>query len=255
MEREKRREEVLFHLREEKEIQKGVYKKLIVAIPEIGLVGLLTGRKLIEDLKLKRLGYVYSDVISVIIRYENGKPEPMIRIFGNEDFLVFLYEAPLDMPLVLPFAKFLDNFMEEKDIELPIMLASAPSMARIQKADEEIEVIGAAVGDKAAKILKDIGIKSLRNGTLGGPFAYILNKRFERRKDGIVLLAETFHMPLIDPASAAKLLKVVSRILGVEDRVNIGDLIEKAEELKMKMRKLQEATQTNLPKELGMLYT
>lgn len=245
-----------FRIIEEKPIKPGQYSKLLVSIPEIGLVSILAARKLIKDLKMERVGFAVSEPTSVIIRYENKEPEPMIRLFARDDILLLLYEAPLTSLMLIPLANLIIRLIEEKNIELPIMLASAPSQNRMSKGDEELTIIGAPVGDLAVKTLEEAGIKVVDNGTLSGPFAYVLNNMLIKKKAALVLLSETFPTPFAaDPGSAAKLLKALAKILGRENEIDERELLERAEELRMEMRKLEKAMSVSLPKEVSELYT
>ncbi|MHA1617057.1 MAG: proteasome assembly chaperone family protein [Candidatus Njordarchaeales archaeon] len=245
-----------FKIIEEEKIESGKYKHLIVAIPEIGLVGILALRQLVKSLNMRRVGFVVSEPTSVIIRYENKQPEPMIRLFANDDTLVLMFEAPMSAVLAIPLAKFIVKLIDEKQIELPIMLASAPSAARMQKADEEIMILAAPVGKKAYEAVEKSGVEVISNGTLSGPYAYVLMDRLIKKKTALVLLSETYQVPLVaDPGSAARLLKVLAKILGKEDQINVQELLERAEEIRLEMQKLEKAMKVSLPKEVSELYT
>mgnify|MGYP000580741122 CR=1 FL=1 len=245
-----------FRIVEEKPIESGKYKVLIVAIPEVGLVSILVARKLIKDLKMERVGFVFSEPTSILIRFENRKPQPVIRLFARDDILLLLYEAPIDPLMMIPLANLIIKLIDEKNIDLPIMLASAPSQARMAKSDSEISVIGAPVGDYAIKALEKANIQFISNGTLSGPFAYVLNDRLVKNKSGLVLLSETFPTPFAaDPASAAKLLEALAKILNREEEIDTRELLERAEEIRLEMRKLEKAVKAQLPKEISELYT
>jgi len=245
-----------FRIIEERPIEPDKYTKLIVAIPEIGLVSILVARKLIKDLKMERIGFAVSDPTSIIIRYENKNPEPVVRLFSKDDVLLLLYEAPVDPLIMIPLANLIIEITDKKNVELPIMLSSAPSQARMSKGDEEISVIGAPVGEIAVKMLEKAGINRVNNGTLSGPFAYVLTDRLVKKKNGLVLLSETFPTPFAaDPASAAKMLEALAKILDKEEEIDTRELLERAEELRLEMRKLEKAVKAPLPKEIGELYT
>jgi len=243
-----------FRIVEEKPIEPNQYSKLIIAIPEVGLVSILAARKLIKDLKMERVGFAFSEPTSIIIRYENKKPEPVIRLFAKDEILLLLYEAPLNPLMMVPLAHLIIKIADEKNVELPIMLASAPSQARMSKSDDEISVIGAPVGELAMQALEKAGIEAVNNGTLSGPFAYVLNDRLMKKKSALVILSETFPTPFAaDPASAAKLLQAVAKI--IERDIDTKELLERAEELRLEMRKLEKAMAAHLPKEISELYT
>lgn len=243
-----------FRIFEETKIEPNQFKKLIVAIPEVGLVSILVARKLIKELKMKRVGFIISDPTSIIIRYENKRPEPVIRLFAKEDILLLLYEAPINSLIMVPLANLIIKLLDEKNIDLPIMLASAPSQTRLSKSDSDISVIGAPIGEKAVAMLEKVGVDIVNNGMLSGPFAYVLNDRLIKGKNALVLLSETYPTPFTaDPASAAKLLEVLSKMLDIS--IDTSELLERAEELRLEMRKLEQTMRSALPKEISELYT
>ncbi|MHA1665321.1 MAG: proteasome assembly chaperone family protein [Candidatus Njordarchaeales archaeon] len=244
-----------FRVITEEKIEPGVFSKLVIAIPEIGLVGLLALRQLVRSLKMRRVGFLVSDPTSVVIRFENKVPQPPIRLFAADDILALIIESPISPALIIPLTKAIINFIDEKEISMPIMLASAPSQARLSRADNEILVIAAPVGEKAINASKNAGLRIINNGTLAGPYAYLLTDRLIKRKSGMVLLSETFPQPIADPASAAQILKFLGKILGKEDQIDVGELLKHAEELKLEMQKLEKATRSKLPHEISELYT
>ncbi|MGQ4891891.1 MAG: proteasome assembly chaperone family protein [Candidatus Njordarchaeia archaeon] len=230
------------------------YKFMLVGIPEIGLVGILALRHLVKDLNMKLVGYILSDFSALTLRYENGSPVPNIRLYEHGDILVLIVETAVTPMTSLGIAKMMHKLFEYTSSEFLVMLGSAPSATRDKKALDDLLVLGAPIGDNAQELLKTHKIEVLKNGTLSGPYAYIMNNVMRDGKNAFVLLTETFPAPIaVDPESAARLLKALSPLLGVD--TDIRDLLERGEEIKLELRKLERLAAPAPPKEIGQLYT
>ena len=227
---------------------------MLVGIPEIGLVGILALRHMVKYLRMKPIGYILSDFSALTLRYENGSPIPNIQLYKYGDFLVLIVETAVTPMTALGIAKMMQKLFEFTSSKLLVMLGSAPSATREKKGLENLLVLGAPVGDNALELLKSHNVEILQNGSLSGPYAFIMNNIMREDKDAFVLLTETFPAPIaVDPESAAKLLKTLSTLLGVE--IDVKDLLERAEEIKLEIRKLEKLATPSPPKEIGQLYT
>ena len=237
-----------------KELDKARPKFLFASIPELGLVGLLALRHMVKKLSMNQTGYILSDQTAMILRYEDGKPLPGIRLYESDNLMVLIMEVPVLPANVVDIGKLLLALYFKIEPEMMIMFGSAPSVIRQKKQIDDIMVLGVPIGDRAADMLKKGDIDSLKNGTLSGPYAYVLNNLLKDGKDALVLLAETYSAPItVDPESSAKLLKVISKMIGID--IDVKELMERAEEIRLEMRKLEQLAAPTVPKEIGQLYT
>ncbi len=239
----------------EKDFADKRFKYLFVSIPEIGLVGLLALRHMIKKFGLEKLGYIFSEASSLMLRYENGEPVHNIRLYGDDDIVLLLLEIPVTPMNSLSIGKLISELSRKVTADVLVMLGSAPSLTRERKDMEELLVLGAPVGETAVNLLKNIGVEMLKNGTLTGPYAYVLSNSLLESKNSLILLSETYPAPITaDPESAAKMLKVISKMIGRD--IDVSELQERAEEIKLEMRKLHQlAAPTQQQKEIGDLYT
>ncbi len=230
------------------------WSHLVVSLPEIGLVGILALRHLAKQFNMKPVGFALSDDAALLFKYENGEHVPNIRILMNEGILSTIFEYPITPTNVLRVGKFIVDIIKNISPDTTIMLGSTPSLTREKKDLENINVFGAPSNHKLKELLKENNIQIVQNGTLSGPFAYVLNHSVINEWDSFVLLSETYPAPIgIDPESAAKLLLVLGSILGRP--IDIKELKERAEEIKLEMRKLEQLAAPQPPKEIGQLYT
>ncbi len=230
------------------------YRFMITSIPEIGLVGVLALRQIIKNLRLDHVGFILNDYSSLFLRYEDGNPIPNIRLYDGGSWLILIVEAPVTPSNALGLAKLIYNLYKWTSSETLIMLGSAPSATRQKKALENLLVLAATMGEKVRKVFEENGVEILKNGTLSGPYAYVMNMLMKDEKDAAVILSETYPAPIaVDPESAAKLLLVLSKIINQE--IDVRELLERAEEIKLEMRKLEQLAAATPTKEVGQLYT
>ena len=236
------------------DIREKEWSHMIVSIPEIGLVGLLALRHMAKQFNMKPIGFAISDDSALLFKYENGEHVPNIRLVENGDILSTIIEFPITPSNVLRVAKFIVDLVNNFSPKTTIMLGSTPSITRDKKVLDDINVFGAPSNLTLKRILEENKVQIVQNGTLSGPFAYVLNYSVINNWDSFALLSETYPAPIgIDPESAAKLLRVLGGIIGRS--IDITELQERAEEIKLEMRKLEQLAAPQPPKELGQLYT
>lgn len=234
--------DIEFEVIGEEKIPKDV-EYLITAMPENGFAGVLALRRLIEDLNMDMYGYASSDVTNTLFRFEDGQPRPSIPLHGKDGIFTLSFEIPVSQPMTPPVGRLIIRLARQTNAENLIMLSSAPSSTRRDKSYEEIRGLGAFLGNHYAKLVEDLDLETISNATLSGPFAWVLNSRMMENNGALVLLSETHPSPMIDPSSAAKLLDMLSKILGKRDQINIQGLLEQSQEIKSQLKKLQKTAQ------------
>lgn len=213
------------------------------AIPENGFSGILALRRLAEELGLEQVGYANSDLTNTIFRFEDGEPLPMIPIYANDTIFTLLIEFPVSSSMTLPIGRLIHKISKQIDIEHLVMLSSAPSSSRREKSFKDLRVFGAFVNNSSSELIEKLHLEKLENGTISGPFAWVLNHRFVEQKRAYVLLAETYPNLMADPASAAKLLDIVGKLINEREKLNVQQLIEESHQIKAELKKLQQAAE------------
>lgn len=218
-------------------------KYFFTAIPENGFSGILALRKLSEQLDLEQIGYANSDLTNTLFRIEDGEPLPMIPIYANDSILSLLIEFPVSSPMTVPVGRLIHKISKQVDIEHLVMLSSAPSRTRQEKSFEDLRAFGAFVNNNSPNLMDELQLEKLENGTISGPFAWVLNHRYSEQKKANVLLAETYPSSMVDPASAAKLLDIVGKLINQKEKLDVQKLIEQSHEIKAELKKLQQTTE------------
>lgn len=235
------------------------YDYLLVAVPEIGLAGLLALRHIVRTLKMRYVGFAKIEPPLLLARYEDGQLKPLILLYDGEangrSLLVVLCELPMQVNLLRPLADFIVELARRA--EYVVMLGALPSAERDKKArPDDLTVVVASVN--MADVIKERlpGVRTFHTGILWGPYALVLSVAQVERRRACLILTETFPMPIIpvDVASAIRVVKVVSSLIGAE--ISTKELEEQKTKFELAMRSLEQlATQARPREETFSLYT
>ena len=108
---------------------------------------------------------------------------------------------------------------------------------------EKPKVFGAASDEDLLKMFDEKGIKVIQRGFLVGPQALILSFCAERNIPAMALLAESFYN-YPDPEASSMVIQALNRIIDME--IDVSELIEKGEEVRLAMRDMMRRTQAEL---------
>lgn len=224
---------------ERTEIPNGL--KIIFGLPDVGLVGTIAASHMISKLELKEAAYVKSDLLPPIIMLEKGLPRSPIRVFGNEDLLVLSSEIAIPSASVYSIIESVIDWIWKKKVELVFTLGGLPIPNRHEI--EKPKVFGAASDEALLKIFNEKGIQVIQRGFLAGPQALILSFCAERNIPAVALLAESFYN-YPDPEASSVVIQALNRMIDME--IDISELIEKGEEVRLAMRDMMRRTQAEL---------
>ena len=224
---------------ERKEISEGL--KVICGLPDVGLVGTIASSHLISKLKLVEAAYIRSELLPPIIMLEKGLPRSPLRIFANKDLAVITSEIAIPSSSVYPIIESIMKWAYAKKTERIFTLGGLPIPNRHEI--EKPRVFGAASDEISLKILNEKGIQIIQRGFLVGPQALILNYCAERNMSAMALLAESFYN-YPDPEASSMVIQALNRIIDIE--IDVSELIEKGEEVRLAMRDMMRRTQAEL---------
>jgi uncharacterized protein len=217
---------------------------MLYGFPDVGLVGVIAASHLMSELKnLEEVAYMDSKLLPPLIVLHEGLPHSPIRIFGNHDVLLAVSETPVSADTIYPIMNALIDWGKSKNVKMMISLSGIPIQDR-QDA-KELKVFAAASNPEMLKIVQDKHVEVLNEGYMVGPQAIILQRCARIGVPAITLLAQCFpNYP--DPEAAAEVLKGLSNITGL--KVDISELIEKGEEIRLRARDVMKRTQQELTK-------
>jgi len=231
----------LLKIVEHKDIPEGA--NIVCGLPDVGLVGVIAAAHIISKLNLTEVAYVETDLLSPIIILENGLPKSVIRFFGNDRFLVLISDIAIPSDALHPIIKGIVDWMEGKKVGRVFSLGGLPVPNRHEL--ERIRIFGAASNNEMLKILTENEVEIIERGFLVGPQALILKYCAEKNIPVITLLAETFYN-YPDPEASSVIIKALNRIMNMN--IDVSELIEKGEEVRLAMRDMMRRTQTELTK-------
>ena len=215
--------------------------KIIFGLPDVGLVGAIAASHLISKLKLKEVAYVKSDLLPPVIMLEKGLPRSPIRMFGNEDLIVLNSEIAITSAAVYSIIESVVDWIWKKKAELVFTLGGLPIPNRHEI--EKPKVFGAASDESLLKMLNKKEIQVIQRGFLVGPQALVLSFCAERNIPAVALLAEAFYN-YPDPEASSVVIQVLNRMIDMD--IDVSELIEKGEEVRLAMRDMMRRTQAEL---------
>jgi uncharacterized protein len=226
---------------EHKDFPEGL--KIICGLPDVGLVGSIAAAHIISKLNLEEVAYIETDLLPPIIMLENGLPRTPIRIFMGDGIAVLNSEIAIPSDAIYPVIRGIINWVWKKKIDKIFTLSGLPVPNRHEL--EKIRIFGAASNDAMIKVLKENEVEIMERGFLVGPQALILKYCVERNISAITLLAETFYN-YPDPEASSVVIRALNRIANMN--VDVSELVEKGEEVRLTMRDMMRRTQTELAK-------
>jgi uncharacterized protein len=218
---------------------------IILGLPDTGLVGIIASGHMIESLKLTEIGYVDSDRFQPIVVLHNGLVKNPFRIYQGDGTLLVISEVPTPPSLINELARTIVDWSQAKNAKLIVALGGIPIPNRTSI--ESPEVFAVKVGDKAGDMIKKAEIKPLEEGILVGPYASVLWQCRKRNFPIVSLLAQSFP-DYPDPEAAAAVLEALSKLTG--KKIDVKELIEKGQEIRVKTRDLMKQTGRNM-QEMG----
>nr|MDO8133590.1 proteasome assembly chaperone family protein [Candidatus Njordarchaeum guaymaensis] len=218
---------------------------VVIGLPDTGLVGIIAAGHLIEFLKMKEIGYIDSDHFPPIVVLHNGQVKNPLRIYSGDGITLVVSEVPMPPRLVNEFGKAIVEWVQQKNAKLILTLGGIPVPNRVNIETPEVFAVG--IGEKAGDIIKKAGVKPLEEGMMAGPYASILWQCKKRNVPIVSLLAQSF-AEYPDPGAAAAVLETLSKV--IDKKIEVKDLAEKAEEIRVKTRDLMKQTGKNM-QEMG----
>ena len=170
--------------------------------------------------------------------------------------VLVLSEIAVPPYAVFPLTRALSAWFKEKGVQLAISLTGLAVRNRMEI--EEPEVFGVANSESAVQELRKRGVEIFEEGFIAGIYASMLRECRAVSVDAIALLTQCFPA-YPDPGAAASALKTLEKFVPL--RVEVGKLLKRAEEIKLKARDLMRQTsiaasqmQKNAEQDLPIMY-
>ena len=221
-----------------------VHKNPIVieGLPDVGLVGTIAASYVIEKMGYTKIGYVESDLFPPVMVIHEGKLESPFSIYGNGNVVVVLSEIAIPPNAVYTLTRALADWFNSINAKLVISVTGLPVQNRIDIEKPEVFAVGNS--DVAMKKLKDKQVELLEEGFIAGAYAIMLKECKKRDLNAISLLAQCFPV-YPDPGAAASAIEALDKFIPLD--VDVSELMEREEEIKLKARDLMRETALSAP--------
>lgn len=217
---------------------------MIIGFPDVGLVGVIAASHLIEELNMTEIAYIDSELLPPLVVLHDGLPHSSVRIFANGNLLLALSETPIPGEIIYPIVNALVEWGKKKNVKMMISLSGMPAQDRQEM--QELKVFAAASTPDVLKTIEGKTVEILREGYMVGPQAIMLQRTSNSGLPAMALMAQCF-LNYPDPEAAAAVLKEFEAITGI--KVNVQKLLEKGEEIRLKVRDIMKRTQQELQRQ------
>ncbi|OYT38747.1 MAG: hypothetical protein B6U89_05330 [Desulfurococcales archaeon ex4484_58] len=217
---------------------------LVLGLPDAGLVGSIASRHLVFSKKFAFIAEIDSPVrLPPITVVHNSIPISPIQLYMSRDrrIVTLLSETPIPIHTIYPMINTIINYAREINIKYLISLSGIAVPNRLQI--EKPKVYWLASNSNARELIKETEIEELKEGFVVGPYAVLLKEARRKGMSNLALFVESF-LDIPDPESAAEALKVLSSIINID--IDVKELLEEAELLKLKTRELMMQTKKAL---------
>jgi uncharacterized protein (TIGR00161 family) len=210
---------------------------IIEGFPGFGFVSTIATEFLIDHLKTKQIGSIFSDELSPIAIIHEGEVKDPISIHYNEKHNVVIIEAVtsiagLEWELSEAITEIYTKFKAKELISVEGIQSPVPS--------EEINAYAYTSDKKNQAKLKKAGIKKLDNGIILGISGALMVKTNHSLNTTYIFAETISNLP--DSKAAAKIIESLDKYLGL--KVDYKPLLKKAAQFEEKLKELVKKTQT-----------
>ncbi len=197
----------------------------------------------INSLKTELVGILDSTLFPPMSVIYNAKPHFPARIYANEEkkLAFFVSEVILESSAYRHIAHTMLNWSIYNKCKTVISVASREIEKDRTKKDPALYVVSNS--QNRMKELNDIGILSLKNGTVNGIPGILLNESTWKNIDVIVFVVDVIS-GVPDFRAAASVAQVVSKIVP-EAYCEIKPLIKEAENIENNLKMIRSQTSNN----------
>jgi uncharacterized protein len=205
-----------------------------------GITNTIASECILHSINTQLIATIESSYFSQLSVVRNSIPYFPVRVYANEELKtsIFISEISIDPSLYFFIGNTMLNWAKDNECDLIISsshIVNPPKTETINSKEYSIAGIGNTVG--ARNRLKDSKISLLKNGTIGGIPAVLLNQSSELGIDVVILLVKIVE-GIPDFRAAAELSTTISRLVpGVS--CDIPLLLQEAEKIEKEIAKIK----------------
>jgi len=199
--------------------------------PGVGLIGNIVGWLLVDNLKMREIGYIESKYFPPLAVLYHGVTLHPFRIYEGEGLVLFLSDFIVPPNVVFDMTKAIVDWMDKNNSKEVITFNSAIVREKINPA--------AAVANSKESLdkLKEKNIPILKMGNLNGISGTLLTQAAIKNIPGTCILAETLTQ-YPDPRAAAEVVQSLNTLIDID--IDYKPLLQEAENIESRLKKLAE---------------
>ncbi|MCL2686930.1 MAG: proteasome assembly chaperone family protein [Methanobrevibacter sp.] len=199
--------------------------------PGAGLIGNIIGWLLVDELKMREIGYIESKYFPPLAVLYHGVTLHPFRIYEKDGLVLFLSDFIVPQEVVFDMTNAITDWMKENNSKELITFNSAIVRKRLNPA----RIV--ANSKEALKKLKEKGFPILEIGNLNGISGTLLTQTAQNDIPATCILAETLAQ-YPDPRAAAEAGEVLNQLIDLN--VDFDPLVKEAQEIESRLQKLAE---------------
>jgi len=208
-------------------------KTILIGFPGSGLVGSIALQYMVDQLEFPQIGSVTSKYFPPLAMMTKGVINIPVRFYEKNEIAVVIGDIPIHPMICYEVASGLLDWFEKFHPKEVLTIAG------IVTNEPEKRVFGVATNADSLQRIQNHAV-ILPIGSISGIAGSILTECKIRDITGLGLLGETVNNP--DPRSAAATIQVLNKMYDLN--LDIGPLMEQAEEIEAAMHRIAEEVQT-----------
>ncbi|GAB3674664.1 proteasome assembly chaperone family protein [Halopiger thermotolerans] len=213
---------------------------LVEGFPGVGLVGKIATDHLVDELEMDYYASVDCDGLPRIGVYRGGDQQarPPVRLYASEehDLLALQSDAPISSQAVSNVAECITRWIVDQNAT-PLYLSGLPA----EREEGRPSIYGIATGASVELLERHDVAAPPEDGVVTGPTGALINRAAQRELDSLGIVVECSRQ-FPDPEAASVLLEdAIGPIAEVE--IDVGELLERAEEIREKREQFAQQMQ------------
>ncbi|MDR2967952.1 MAG: proteasome assembly chaperone family protein [Methanobacteriaceae archaeon] len=199
--------------------------------PGAGLIGNIVGWLLVDDLKMREIGYIESKYFPPLAVLYKGLTLHPFRIYEGEGLVLFLSDFIVPQNVVFDMTNVIVDWMDKNNSKELVTFNSAIVREKMYPA------AAVANSTEALNKLKGKNIPILEMGNLNGISGTLLTKTAMKNIPGTCILAQTLTQ-YPDPRAAAEVVQNLNKLIDIN--IDYEPLLQEAENIESRLKKLAE---------------
>jgi len=199
--------------------------------PNAGLIGNIIGWLLVDNLKMREIGYIESKYFPPLAVLYKGIALHPFRIYEGEGLVLFLSDFIVPQEVTFDMTNAIVDWMDKNNSKELITFNSAIVREKMNPAG--------AVGNSTDSLdkLKEKDFPIMQMGNITGLSGTLLTQSAQKNIPATCILAETLTQ-YPDPRAAAEVVQGLNKLLDID--IDYEPLIKEAQDIESRLQKLAE---------------